>query len=138
MEFKTLKRSIFQRLFGISATQLPKDKGCWTYSNGKVVVDLDRAPELSEPGGAIRLEGKSLPDRVLLIHGEDGNYHAFRNRCGHMGRRLDPVPETQTVQCCSVSKSTYDYDGNILFGPAKKLVGGLAVLSENDKVIITL
>jgi Rieske Fe-S protein len=35
---------------------------------------------------------------------------------GH--RRLDYVPGTETVQCCSVSKSTYAFDGSKIHGPA--------------------
>jgi nitrite reductase/ring-hydroxylating ferredoxin subunit len=117
---------------------MPKDKECWNYSAGKVVIALNRAPELSSPGGAVRLEGKGLPERILVVYGEDGGYHAFRNRCQHMGRRLDPVPETQTVQCCSVNKSTYDYRGNVLFGPARKPVGALPVAKEHDTLVITM
>lgn len=138
MEIKFLKRSILQRLFGISATAKPSNPDCWTYSSGKVMIDLTRAPELSKPGGALRLEGKQLPDRILLVNGEDGNYHAFRNRCQHMRRRLDPVPGTQTIQCCSVNKTTYAYDGKVLYGPAKNPVKAFEVQARNRELVITL
>jgi nitrite reductase/ring-hydroxylating ferredoxin subunit len=138
MAVKILKRNILQRLFGISATRVPVDLGCWTYARGKLVIDLERAPELSKPGGGIRIEGQSLPARVLVIHGDDGRYHAFRNRCQHMGRRLDPVPGTTTVQCCSVSKSTYGYDGAVVYGPAKESVTTYPVQQEARKLVISL
>jgi nitrite reductase/ring-hydroxylating ferredoxin subunit len=138
MEVKTLKRSILQRLFGIPATKIPSNPGCWTYAQGKLEVDLARAVELSKPGGAIRLEGSNLPERVLVVHGEDGNYYAFRNRCKHMGRRLDPVPGTSTVQCCSIGKTTYAYDGGVLSGPAKGPVQTLAIQANNGKLVIAL
>lgn len=136
MEVKFLKRNILQRIFGIPATRGPMDKGCWTYSEGKLEIDLDRASELSSPGGGIRLEGKNLPERVLVIQGDDGSYHAFRNRCKHMGRRLDPVSGTSTVQCCSVNKSTYDYSGSVVFGPAKGPVERFPVQLEGRKLVI--
>ena len=44
----------------------------------------------------------TITARTLVVHGDDGTFHAFANRCRHMGRRLDPVPGTETVQCCSV------------------------------------
>ncbi len=138
MTTKILKRSIFQRIFGISATKSPQNEDCWTYSAGKITINLGQSPELSQKGGAIRLEGRNLPKKVLVIHGDDGNYHAFCNRCGHAGRRLDPVPDTQTVQCCSIGKATYNYDGKILSGPAKEPVSPYQTQVENGNLIVTL
>ena len=114
MEVKFLQRNIFKRILGIPGTSKPADSDCWTYADGKVTIDLKKTPELQKPGDAIRLEGKNLLARLLVVLGADGKYHIFRNRCTHVGhRRLDPVPGTQTVQCCSVSKSTYDFEGGL-------------------------
>jgi nitrite reductase/ring-hydroxylating ferredoxin subunit len=135
---KFLKRGFWQRVLGIPATGRPADPDCWSYSSGQVVVDLGRAPELSQPAGAIRLEGQNLPERILVVHGEDGRYRAFVNRCRHMGRRLDPVPGENTVQCCSVGKSTYDYDGKLQFGPSAEGVSTFVVKQVNDKLFIAL
>jgi len=55
-----------------------------------------------------------------------------------MGRRLDPVPGNRTVQCCSVSKTTYAYDPSVLFGPAKEAVKTLAVGVSNAKLVVVL
>lgn len=118
MAVKFLNRNFFQRLFGLPATPKPLDPQCWTFSDGKIMIDLKRALELKKHGGALRLEGDGLPMRVLVIRGEDGEFYAFHNRCTHLGhRRLDPVPSTGTVQCCSVNKSTYTYDGSKIYGP---------------------
>lgn len=138
MPTTTLNRSIFQRLLGICATKPPADEACWTFQNGTIAVDLARAPELSKPNGAIRLEKKNLPDRVLVIQGDDGQYYAFRNRCAHMKRRMDPVPGAQQVQCCSVGKSTFEYDGKRVAGSAKNPIDTYAVTLENGKLSITL
>jgi nitrite reductase/ring-hydroxylating ferredoxin subunit len=48
---------------------------------------------------------------LLVFHGDDGQYHAIENRCTHMGRRIDMMPGSHTIECCSVSKSTFTYDG---------------------------
>ena len=138
METKTLRRNFFQRLFGVSATKTPADEGCWEYSNGKLVVDLSRATDLSSPGTGICLEKKGLPERVLVVHGDDGRYYAFQNRCRHMGRRVDPVPESGTVQCCSVSKSTYSYKGETIGGPAKSPLKRYPLVVEEGKLTITM
>jgi nitrite reductase/ring-hydroxylating ferredoxin subunit len=134
----TLKRNIFQRLFGISATKAPDDSGCWTYSEGRIVVDLNRAPELAGPGGAISFEGRDLPKRVLLIHSDDDEYIAFCNHCSHMGRRLDPVPGTNEIQCCSVSKTTYNNSGDVISGPVEMPLTQYTVHRESEKIVITI
>ncbi|MBW1910262.1 MAG: Rieske 2Fe-2S domain-containing protein [Deltaproteobacteria bacterium] len=120
MQNATLHRNIFQRILGICATKQPSDEDCWTFENGKIIVDLARAPELGRRNGAIRLEKKNLPERVLVIQGDDGKYYAFKNRCTHGKRRLDPMPGIQQVQCCSIGKSTFDYGGKKISGSAKE------------------
>ncbi len=138
METRTLQRNIFQRLFGICATKKPQDDGCWTFGNHKITVDLNRAQELKSPGGALRIESTTLPDRIVVVRGADGGYFAFKNRCTHMGRRLDPVPGAQQVQCCSIGKSTFDYEGKRISGTAGKPVDTYAVIVEDGKLIIEL
>ena len=135
---KDVKRNFFQRLFGKPATKPPQDNDCWSFSDGVLLIELEKAPELSEPGGALRLEADELPNKVLVIHGDDGQYHAFKNVCTHGKRCLDPVPGGGTVQCCSVGKSTYDYNGNVLRGSAKEniVVYPVKVDNGNLKVII--
>ncbi|MBU2644756.1 MAG: Rieske 2Fe-2S domain-containing protein [bacterium] len=138
MSIKFNKRGFFQRLLGIPATGNPGVDGCWDYADGKLTVDLGKAVELKTPGGAIKLEGNNLPKRVLVVFGEDGNYHAYHNKCSHMGRRLDPVPGTDTVQCCSISKSTYDVEGGYLHGPKHHPILSFPIKKDQEKLIISV
>ncbi len=139
MDIKFLKRNIFQRIFGISQTQKPTGENCWEYKNGKLIINLDEASELRRSGGAIRLEGKNLPVRVLVVCGEDGVYRAYRNKCTHFGhRRLDPVPGTNTVQCCSINKSTYDSNGDKVFGPAPHSIHCYPVEKYEEKLTVLI
>ena len=57
------------------------------------------APVFGAPG----YEAK-LAVQVLIVHGEDGEYHALENKCTHAGRRLDPLPGRPEVECCSIGK----------------------------------
>ena len=137
MNVRTLKRSIFQRVIGSPMTQKPRNSDCWSVKNGKIIVDLDAALELQDTGGAIRLEGNNLPVKVLIVHGEDGEFRAYKNQCSHIGhRRLDPVPGTNTVQCCSVSKSTFDLDGSVVHGPAPQALKQYDVEKAGDQLTI--
>ena len=135
---RALKRNIFQRLFGKCATREPENQDCWTFSDNRIEIDLHKTPELSNPGGAIRIESEDLPERLLVIHGDDGNYHAFQNQCTHSKRRLDPVPGAGTVQCCSIGKSTFDYDGNLLAGSAKSNITALHTEVSEGKLVVNL
>jgi Rieske Fe-S protein len=135
-----LKRTFIQRLFGIPATRLPRNPEGWHFAEGILEVDLSQTTELERPGGAVRLEGRGLPARVLLVHGEDRRFYAFENRCTHMGhRRLDPVPGTPTIQCCSVNKSTYNLEGRPIHGPAPRPIARYPVSREENllKIAIT-
>lgn len=139
MTIKFLDRGFFQRIFGIPATPKPRDPRCWTFSDGKTLIDLNRAMELKKPGGALRLEGGGLPMRVLVIRGDDGKFHAFHNRCAHIGhRRLDPVPGTGTVQCCSAGKSTYTYDGKRIHGLSTGDIKVLKVEVQGERLTVSL
>jgi nitrite reductase/ring-hydroxylating ferredoxin subunit len=123
---------------GICATQLPLNDNCWSCTGGKIEVDLSLAPELDQPGSGLRLEGKECPQRILLIYGDDCQFHAFHNKCEHGGRRLDPVPSEEKVQCCSIGKSTYDYEGKIMSGPAGEPVKTYPVELVEGKLTIDL
>ena len=117
---------------------VPVDAGCWSYTGERVVIDLNRVPELAHPNGAIRIEGKGLTDRILVVHGQDGEYHAFRNRCLHAGRRLDPVPGTETIQCCSIGKMTYDMQGTVVHGTVDGSLTVFEVHREDNHLAVTL
>ena len=139
MDIKFLKRSFFQRLLGKSATTGPGIEGSWNYADGTLTIDLGKALELKTPGGAMRFEGKNIPKRVLVVHTENGEYRAFHNRCTHLGhRRLDPIPGTDTVQCCSLNKSTYDSGGNKIFGPAPHPIPRYPVKKEQELLIVSM
>ncbi len=133
-----LKRNIFQRLLGRCQTNEPKDPGSWSFDGGVIEVDLHRLPELSDTGAAVRLEGRDLPLRVLLVHADDGAFRAFHNKCAHAGRRLDPVPGDGTIQCCSMGKTTYDYEGKVVFGQVEDGVTPLKVSTREDRLIVEL
>ena len=50
MAVKFLQRSIWQRIFGISATGKPQDESGWHYESGQLTISLDRIPERTRSG----------------------------------------------------------------------------------------
>lgn len=130
--------SLWTRLLGICRTRPPADSAGWIYVGGKVEIDLGRTPELKERAGAVRLEGNGLPTRVLVFRGDDGRFHAIENRCTHAGRRIDPLPGQSAVQCCSVGRTTYDYQGHRLSGSGRKPLPDYPVTEQDGRLTITL
>ncbi|MGE0082892.1 MAG: ubiquinol-cytochrome c reductase iron-sulfur subunit [Desulfococcaceae bacterium] len=116
----------FKRILGICETPAA-DEQSWRVSDNQIILDLNKIPAFSKPGSAVRLEGRGLADKILLVHGTDGNYYAFVNKCSHMGRRIDPMAGESALCCCSVSKSAYTYDGKVISGPAKSPLRTLPV-----------
>jgi nitrite reductase/ring-hydroxylating ferredoxin subunit len=134
---KGLERSIVQRLLGICATKAA-DPGCWVFAQGAITVNLAGAPALAPRGGAVRLEGKGLPRRVLLFRDDAGVLRALENTCRHMGRRIDPVPGEGILQCCSVNAAAYDYEGAKLEGPGEGRLQVLHVREGDGTATVTL
>lgn len=128
-----------KRILGICETGAPEDQGCWSVQDNTVVVGMERAKEILRPGGAMRLEGKGLPHRILLFHGLDGKFYAVKNKCTHIGgRRLDLELGPNRIQCCSVMGSVFNYKGEVKSGPAKKPLTSYPVKAEQDRLIISL
>jgi Rieske Fe-S protein len=132
------KRTFFDKIQGRSFTNLPQIADAWVYSAGALILDLSKLPELTELGGAVRLEGDALADSILIVYGEDENYYAFKNACTHGGRMIDPVAGTMTLTCCSVSASTFDYQGNVLGGPAPEPLTSYPLAIEDNKITVTV
>jgi nitrite reductase/ring-hydroxylating ferredoxin subunit len=127
-----------KRILGICETPAPACAAAWSVAGRTVRLDLARLPELAPAGGAVRLEGRGLPQRLLVVRAQDGALHAFGNRCSHMGRRIDPLPGTDRLECCSVSKSTYSYDGEPLSGAARGALKTFGVSVSGNEAKITL
>ena len=137
-ETKVLKRGFFDRLFGKPATETIANASCWTIDGDFLTVNVSEITVLTDKGSAVRIGGEGLEEEILLVYGDDGKYYAFKNKCTHSGRKLDPVPGGATVQCCSVSHSTFDYCGKKLSGPAKGDLTTYPVKVEKDVITITL
>jgi len=130
-------KDFFKALGGICETK-PLSPDHWELQGNKALVRIRNVPELRTPGGAVYLQGKGLKERVLIVRGDDGEYHCFSNRCTHMGRRLDPVKGKPLVRCCSVGHSAFDYQGGQLSGPAKKPIQVYSSHVENNELIMII
>ena len=129
---------LLKKIFGICDTTAPADPYSWKFSGKQISIDLTQTPELGSPGGAVRLEGNGLSQRIFVIRDEKDAFHAFENKCSHMGRRLDPGDKPGFVKCCSVSGSKFDFSGNPVAGAAKKSIKTFLTHMENHHLVIDL
>jgi nitrite reductase/ring-hydroxylating ferredoxin subunit len=138
------RRGIMAFLMGIFRAMIGKcdtkelDPGLWSIENSGVRVKLGEATELSVKGGAVYLQGKGLDTPVLIVRTEDDRYLAFANKCTHGGRKIDHVPGESKLRCCSIGHSTYDYDGNVLKGMAKRPIAKYQTEQSGTDLIVKL
>ncbi len=118
-EPKIPKPNLFTRLFARPVAPLPAQNDCFQVEGDTLTIQLAQAPELTPPGGCLRLVAESLPDRLLVVHGHDGAYHVYANHCACGGFHIDPVPDQPLIRCCTPARSTYNYAGEPVSGPAK-------------------
>ena len=135
-EEEKTKLGFIDRLIGKPLTETPIIEGAWSFTSGKLTLDLTKLPEIESLGSAVRIEGDVLPDPVLVVLGDDGNYYSFLNACSHAGRMIDPVAGSMTLECCSLSKSTYDYEGKVLSGPADEALQSFPLSIDGNQLII--
>jgi hypothetical protein len=130
--------NIFQRVFCVTISPPPADAQSWETDGNELRVDLSRLPELLPAGRSVRLEDERLPDRVLLVHADDGTYHAFRNRCACGGFRIDPVPGRDRIRCCTPMASTYDFTGKPTGSHPPRNVDVLNASLSNDVLTVDI
>jgi nitrite reductase/ring-hydroxylating ferredoxin subunit len=139
--FLLINRKYSDLVRGATQTNLPQIEGGWTYSEGILNLDLTKLPEIGNLGGAVRIEGDVLPNPILVLLGEDGNFYAFKNVCTHAGRMMDPVAGTMTLKCSSVickNRSTFDCQGNVHSGLAEGALTSYKLSIEDDQMRIIL
>ena len=77
-----------------SASNTPAAPGeSYQIEEGRIVLDLDKAPGLASIGGSVKLEflhpAEGVTTKIILIHRGDSAYLAFANRCTHNGKELE-------------------------------------------------
>jgi nitrite reductase/ring-hydroxylating ferredoxin subunit len=87
-----------------------------TIENGKITVDLSRAPELRRTGAAFRIVEVDRKVNLILIHAGHGHYVAMDRSCTHGGAQCTYNPKRRTVQCTSLNHAEYDLGGRLLHG----------------------
>ena len=126
----------FDRLRGISDTPLLENPDAWTYADNTVTLALNLIPELAKPGSAVQLDDDQVPEPLLIVYGVDEAYYVYINKCPHGNRKIDPY--NGDLRCTSFSRSTFDYAGTVLSGPADSPLTTYTVSVEDESLVIAL
>jgi len=84
--------------------------------NGSRILFETAIPELVRPGDAVSLESPFLEYPILLIRLQDESFSAVSTQCTHLGCE---VRKERTLLRCPCHESAFDFNGNVLNGPAE-------------------
>ncbi|HKG91224.1 MAG TPA: Rieske (2Fe-2S) protein [Gemmatimonadaceae bacterium] len=101
--------------------------------DGKIELALAHYPELTEPGGSLKIlpEGEVAPLYVLAL--DDGSYAALSPICTHLGCTVE-IQGARLI--CPCHGSTYDRTGTVLQGPAQLPLTRLRTVLTADGVLV--
>ena len=104
--------------------------------NGRITLELTRYPELTKPGGSLKVMPDGAANPVYVLALGDGSYAALSPICTHLGCTVDIQGQRLVCPCHG---STYDRAGKVLQGPAERPLARLATnLSSTGVLTIDL
>jgi nitrite reductase/ring-hydroxylating ferredoxin subunit len=86
------------------------------FESGRLLVDLDRAPELRRPGSAAAIVDLARGVNVLVACVSERRHVALDRACTHGGAMCAYNHGRRTLQCTSLNHAEYDLDGTLLHG----------------------
>lgn len=104
----------------------------------KIVVSLDRIPELSEIGGAVKIVDDALGDNLIIARTRDKEYVTASLHCTHRGVELEYDHERKLFKCSSAGGSKFTLDGKNTGGPADRPLTIYSNLIEGETLIISV
>jgi nitrite reductase/ring-hydroxylating ferredoxin subunit len=128
---------MIDRVRGVTNTPLLDDPAAWTYANNELRLSLGQVAALNQPGSAVRLESDQLPEDLLVVYGVDSEYYVYVNKCTHGQRKID-LDDNGQLRCVSVNRSSFDYGGSVLSGPAAGTLTTYTVAQQDGQLVITL
>ena len=115
-------------------------EGSYRLERGRVILSSSTLGSLAAAGNAVKLVfggDEEKVERLVVIHSEDGKYHAFVDHCTHNKKELVYLHEEKLLRCYS-GRSYFDMEGNVMKGPAEKPLHVLPTWQVADRVIIEM
>lgn len=100
--------------------------------NGRIELALTQYPELSAPGGSLKLLPAGSQEPVFVLVLDDGDIAAVSPICTHLGCTVE-IQGPRLV--CPCHGSTYDRSGSVLRGPAVRSLARYRTERGSDGII---
>jgi nitrite reductase/ring-hydroxylating ferredoxin subunit len=86
------------------------------FDDRRLVVELEKAPELRRPGAAGAIVDTSRGVNILVARVSERRFVALDRSCTHGGAQCAYNHARRTLQCTSLNHAEYDLAGTLLHG----------------------
>ena len=102
--------------------------------NGEIRLPLRNHPQLDQPGGSLKIRPTPGETTLYVLASGAGRYAVLSPTCTHLSCTVQ-IEGTQLR--CPCHGSTFDFEGNVLVGPAMTPLGRYpaAVTADGELVI---
>jgi nitrite reductase/ring-hydroxylating ferredoxin subunit len=115
-------------------------EGSYRLEGERIIFSPSAIASHATVGNAVKLVfggDEEIVERLIVIHSEDGKYHAFVDHCTHNKKELYYLHEDKLLRCHS-GRSYFDMEGNVMRGPAEKPLHVFPTWQVADRVIIEM
>jgi Rieske Fe-S protein len=102
------------------------------------LIDLNRAPELREPGSSANIIDEARRLDLIVVHPEQARFCTLAGLCTHYPRPLTYLPKRRVLQCNNFNHSTFALDGSIVKGPATKPIAAFPTTRKGRTLVVEL
>lgn len=123
---------------GLCCTTPEIPPASFTIQGAVLIIDLNKAPVLRKPGGAVRVVDLERKVNLIVAHPTRNRFAALDRSCTHGGAQVVYNGHNQTVQCTSWGHSEFALDGAMLGGSAKRPLRAYEIRRAGDRLEIAL
>jgi len=110
----------------------------FTVQGAVLIIDLQQAPDLRKPGGAVRVVDLERKVNLIVVHPAKNRFAVLDRSCTHGGAPVVYNRHNQTVQCVSWGHSEFALDGALLGGSAKRPLRAYEIRRAGNRLEIVL
>jgi Rieske Fe-S protein len=102
-------------------------------TDGRIRLALAEHPELTRPGGSLKILPHGATDALYVLRLDDGQFAVISPICTHQGCTVD-VQGPRLV--CPCHGSTYDREGRVLRGPAQRSLARFTATVSDGALVV--
>lgn len=125
-------------LSGCAGNTPEVDKAAIQRKEGKIHLDLAKAPKLEKVGASVRLAGNDIPGPIIVVRADEDEYVALSIKCTHFGRSVEYNHESGVLRCVSFGHSEFDLEGKVVKGPAKNALKTYETALQDGTLLISV